>query len=141
MIDLFVEKSIWAFLIVTVVLGGGGAWLTGRAMARGWRSFWLTALAMLPLAAAVRFLHWGLFVDAALPSWREAQGSLLSLHYFLADALVLIVAAGLGWRLERARQLTWQYPWLFRRTGPFTWIERLDGGQAAGDAAGPRNKE
>lgn len=124
MIALFVEKSVWAFLIITVILGGGGAFLTGRAVAGAWRPFRLAALAMLPLAAAVRFLHWGLLLDAALPAWRDAQGSLLSLHYFLTDALVLIAAAGLGWRLERARQMTRQYPWLYRRTGPFTWTDR-----------------
>lgn len=125
MASLFVEKSVWAFLFVTVILGGGGAYLTGKAVARTWQPFWRAAVYVLLLAAAVRFLHWGLFMDATLLSWREAQGDLLSLHYYLTDAFVLVVAAGLGWRLERARQMTRQYRWLYRRTSPFTWSERL----------------
>ena len=124
MTSLFVEKSVWAFLFVTVLLGGGGAYLAGQAMARTWKPFWRAAVYMLLLAAAIRFLHWGLFMDATLQSWREAQGSLLSLHYYLTDALVLVVAAGLGWRIERARQMTRQYRWLYRRTSLLTWAER-----------------
>jgi hypothetical protein len=124
MASLFVEKSVWAFLFVTVVLGGGGAFLAGQAMARTWKPFWRAAVYMLLLTAAVRFLHWGLFMDATLQSWREAQGSLLSAHYYLSDAFVLIAAAGLGWRMERTRQMTRQYGWLYRRTSPLTWTER-----------------
>jgi hypothetical protein len=124
MISLFVEKSIWAFLFITVLLGGGGAYLSGQAVARSWKPFWRAAAYMLPLAAAIRFLHWGLFMDATFASWREAQGSLLSAHYYLVDALILVAAAGLGWRIERARQMTRHYPWLYRRVGPLTWTER-----------------
>jgi hypothetical protein len=123
MAGLFVEKSIWAFLFVTVIIGGTGAFLAGRATARAWAPFWRAAVSMLLLAAAVRFLHWGLFVDATPPGWREAQGALLSLHYYSTDALVLIVAAWFGWRRERTRQMTRQYHWLYRRTSPLTWTE------------------
>jgi hypothetical protein len=124
MTSLFVEKSVWAFLFITVLLGGGGAYLTGQAVARSWKPFWRAAVSMLLLTAAVRFLHWGLFMDATFLSWREAQGNLLSAHYYLTDALVLAAAAGLGWRIERARQMTQQYPWLYRRVTPLTWTER-----------------
>ncbi|MDX2266267.1 MAG: hypothetical protein NW215_15000 [Hyphomicrobiales bacterium] len=125
--ELFVEKSPLAFLLVTVVLGGGVAFLAGRALARGWRPFWTAALYMAGLGLFVRFLHWGLFLDATFPSWREAKGDLFSLHYYLTDTAVLIAAAALGYRLERTRQMTTQYGWLFARATALTWRAKADG--------------
>ena len=62
---------------------------------------------------ALRFLHFALF-----------EGTLLSLHYFLTDTLVLILGAMLGFRLTRVRQMTSQYPWLYERTSPLSWKEK-----------------
>ncbi len=130
---LFVEKSWVAFLIVTVILGGGIAFLSGRALARGWRPFWMAVAYMLLLGVVVRFLHWGLFLDATFPSWRESAGDLLSVHYYITDTLILIAFAGLGYRLERARQMVSQYGWIFRRKSPLTWSAQKQNGH--GDAA------
>ena len=124
MIGLFVEKSYAAFFIVTVILGGGAAFLTGRALARGWKSFGRLVFYILLLGLAVRFLHWGLFLDATYESWRNMQGSLLSLHYYLVDTAVLLAAAALGYRLQRAKQMATQYGWLYERTGPLSWRKR-----------------
>ena len=121
---LIVETSFAAFFIVTVVLGGGAAFLAGRALARTWKPFAKVMVYMLLLGLAVRFLHWGLFLDATLQSWREMQGTLLSPHYYAVDTLVLMCAAALGYRLERARQMTSQYGWLYERTGPLNWRKR-----------------
>lgn len=121
---LIAEKSIYAFLIVTVILGGGAAFLSGRAVARSWKPFGRVAIYMLLLALAVRFLHWGLFAGATYASWRELQGTLFSAHYYIVDAVVLIAIAALGYRLERARQMTTQYGWIYERTSPFTWKKR-----------------
>jgi hypothetical protein len=57
-------------------------------------------------------LHWGLFYGATLQSWREAQGSLLSLHYYLADAIFMLIFAMAGFRLQRTSQMLRQYHWL-----------------------------
>jgi hypothetical protein len=122
--DLIVEKSYAAFILITVVLGGGAAFLTGRALARSWKSYGRLIFYILLLTAAVRFLHWGLFLDATFEEWRAMQGTLLSLHYYLVDAAVLIAAATLGYRLERARQMTTQYGWIYERTSPLTWRRR-----------------
>lgn len=121
---LFVEKSYTAFFIVTVILGGGAAFMTGRALARGWKSFARLIFYICLLGLAVRFMHWGLFLDATYASWRDAQGSLLSPHYYLADTAVLIAAAALGYRLQRAEQMTTQYGWIYERTGPLSWRKR-----------------
>lgn len=121
---MFVEKSYVAFLIVTVLLGGGAAFMAGRALARAWKPLLRLMAYMLLLGAAVRFLHWGLFIDATHVSWRAMQGTLISPHYYAVDTLFLIAAATLGYRLERTRQMTTQYSWIYERTGPFSWKKR-----------------
>jgi len=107
---LYEEPSVWLFLLVTCVMGGWAAWMTGRAMALTWRPYWTNILFLLLLAAAVRFIHYALF-----------QGTLLSLRYYLVDAAVILAVGSAGFRFTRARQMTRQYRWLYERTGPFTW--------------------
>ena len=63
---------------------------------------------MLALAAAVRFLHHALFAE-----------SFFSPHYYLVDYAVLAVAAGLGYRRMRARQMVQQYGWSYIEQGLF----------------------
>ena len=36
---LYEEANIWQFIFITVLLGGGAAWLTGKATAKTWRPF------------------------------------------------------------------------------------------------------
>ncbi len=115
------EKSIWAFLFVTLIAGGGAAFMIGRAAAKGWNPFWQAVVQVLGLAAAVRFLHWGLFAGATFESWRQAQGSLLSMHYYLADAVILLLFAALGFRRQRTVQMLRQYGWLTVQTSPLSW--------------------
>lgn len=117
------ENSLGVFLTLTVILGGGAAWLSGRAIAMTWRPFIQVVLYMVLLTGAVRFLHFSLF-----------QGSLFSPHYFLIDFLVLMIAASLGFRLTRVRQMVNQYRWLYERSGPFSWRERNASEEVAGRA-------
>lgn len=107
---LYEEPSVWLFLLVTLVMGGGAAWMTGRAMALTWAPVWQSIIYFFLLAAAVRFIHFALF-----------HGTLLSLHYYLVDALFVIVIGLAGFRFKRTQQMTTQYSWLYTRTGPFTW--------------------
>lgn len=104
------EISLAEFLFVTVILGGGAAWLAGRAVAGSWEPAWKAAAWMVPLAAAVRFIHYALF-----------SGSLLTLHYFVVDLLVLVALALAGHRVRLVRQMTRQYDWLYESAGPFAW--------------------
>jgi hypothetical protein len=110
---LYEEPSFWLFGLVTVVMGGWAAWMTGRAMAITWRSYVQLIVYLLILAGFVRFIHFALF-----------DGTLLTLHYYLVDAVVLLVVGSMGYRYIRARQMTSQYRWLYERTGPFSWRER-----------------
>ena len=115
--SLFVEKSPWVFVFVTVIIGGGAAWLSGRALATNWRPAWQIALYMALLGCALRFFHFALF-----------QGELLSLHYYVTDTLVLCTAAFLGFRLTRVNQMVTQYAWEYERAGPFTWRKKQSTG-------------
>jgi Domain of unknown function (DUF6867) len=107
------ETTIVDFLLVTVFLGGAAAYLTGRAMASVWRPLPLLVFYILLLNAAVRFIHYSLF-----------GGTLLSLHYYLVDLVILLILAGLGFRLTRSAQMAGQYRWLYQRAGLLWWRRR-----------------
>lgn len=111
---LYEEPSAWLFILVTGVLGGWTAWMTGRALALTWRPAWQALAWPLPLALAVRFIHFALF-----------EGTLLSTRYYLVDLTVVAAIACLAYRYYRTRQMTTQYRWLYERTGPLTWRERV----------------
>lgn len=104
------EVSIWEFLIVTVLLGGGAAFMTGRAIALSWLENWRLFLYIAILNLAVRFIHFSLF-----------EGTLLSLHYYIVDLAVLLIIAFAGKRSTRAYQMATQYSFEFKRTGLFGW--------------------
>ena len=107
------ENSFVTFLFVTVIIGGGAGYLSGRSLASNWRPISHVIFFMMLLAFAVRFFHFALF-----------EGTLLSLHYYVVDALVLIGISLLGYRLTRVRQMVTQYRWLYERAGPFSWREK-----------------
>ena len=50
--------ALLAFIFFTIVLGGLGGIATGRAFAGTWRSVSLMPLALIVMAAFVRFLHY-----------------------------------------------------------------------------------
>jgi len=107
------DDGALVFFVLTVVIGGGAAWLAARGLALTWRPFWRVAAYMVLLAGAVRFFHYALF-----------DGRLLSLYYYLVTYLVLLAIAGLAYRLTRTTQMVRQYPWLYERSGPFSWRSR-----------------
>lgn len=115
------EKSFWVFFILTVVIGGGAAWATGRALALKWRPVREAVLYSCLLGLADRFLHWGLFLDQPLDVYK---GTITSLHYYLVDTAVLMVICVLAHRMTQAACMTSQYRWMYRRTGPFSWVEK-----------------
>ena len=108
--SLFVEQNVWIFLILTVIMGGGAAFMAGRSLALGWKPLWLLIAYMIPFTAGVRFLHFALF-----------QSELTSLHYFLTHGAIVLAFALFGYNSTRATQMVTQYPWLYERTGPVTW--------------------
>jgi hypothetical protein len=111
--DLYASESFLQIALVTGVIGGGAAFLAGRAIAQTWRPFWNVLIYMAMLGAAVRFAHFALF-----------EGTLLSPASYTADTLYLIILGSLAWRMTRAAQMATQYYWLYERTSPLTWRPR-----------------
>jgi hypothetical protein len=108
----YAGESIVKVILVTGILGGGAAWLSGGAIARAWRPQWQVAIAALLLGAAARFFHFALF-----------QGELLSAASYASDALIFVLVGSIAWRVTRAEQMVRQYPWLYARAGPLGWRE------------------
>lgn len=107
------DDGPWVFLVLTLIIGGAGAFLAGRGLARGWKPYWRVFVYTALLAAAVRFFHYALF-----------DGNLLSLYYYLVTYALLLAAASLGFRYMRTAQMVTQYRWLYERTSPLTWRAR-----------------
>jgi Domain of unknown function (DUF6867) len=114
--ELYAHESLLQIVLITGVLGGGAAFLAGRAIAQTWRPFWHVVIYMLLLGTAVRFVHFALF-----------EATLVSSLSYAADTLYLFFLAALAWRMTRASQMATQYFWLYERTGPLTWRERGPG--------------
>jgi hypothetical protein len=105
------------FVGVTLILFGFAAYATGRALAITWRparwAVFYTAL----LGLFDRFIHYALF-----------DGDLLSLPGYLIDTAALILIALAAFRMTQAAKMVQQYPWLYRRSGLFSWREIANAG-------------
>lgn len=112
----FLGNSPLVFLLLTVVLFGGFGLLMGQAIAITWRPLWQIAPYAALLAATNRFFSYALF-----------EGELLSLSGFVLDFAVVVVLALFAYRATRAAKMVSQYPWLYERSGLFTWRQRKDG--------------
>jgi hypothetical protein len=106
-------NSFWVFVLLTLILGGGAAALTGRAIAANWRPWWHVIAPILLLGAVVRFLHFALF-----------NGALFSFTYYVADTAVCLAAGLIGFRLMRVAQMVSCYGWINERGNLYTWRRR-----------------
>jgi hypothetical protein len=112
-VTLLSDDGPWVFLVLTVAIGGAGAFLAGRGLARSWKPFWRVFLYLALLAGAVRFFDYALF-----------DGKLTSVYYYLVTYMILAIAACLGFRAMRTTQMVTQYRWLYERTSSLTWRDR-----------------
>lgn len=101
------------FFIVTIVVMGFAAYVTGQACANTWRPIGHVVFYCFLLGLTDRFLVFALF-----------EGELLSVSGYLIDTVVLIVIALFAFRLNRTVRLVTQYPWLYERTGLLSYRER-----------------
>ncbi|MBP2152057.1 hypothetical protein V5F63_13060 [Xanthobacter autotrophicus DSM 597] len=108
-----IGASLGDFLLVTLFLGGGAAWLTGKAVARSWDPYLALVAYCALLACAVRFCHFALF-----------QATLFDLEPLLVEFVLLASIATLGFRAMRQRQMTVQYGWMYEREGHMAWRPR-----------------
>jgi hypothetical protein len=95
---------------ITVIFMGGCALMMGRALAASWRPVWKAVPYAALLGLADRFLIYAMF-----------KGELLSFSGYLFDVAFLLAVAALSYRATLAARMVSQYPWLYRRDGPFYW--------------------
>jgi hypothetical protein len=108
-----IEGNSWVFLILTVIMGGGAAFMAGRSLAIGWKPIRMLIIYMMVFGAGLRFIHFALY-----------QETLTSLLYYITQTLVIIGFALLGYRMTRTQQMTQQYPWMYEKIGPLTWRQK-----------------
>lgn len=106
-------SSVAVFIGVSVVLFGGAAWMTGRALAVTWKPLWQALPYSVLLGLGARFLTYALF-----------EGVLLSLSGYLISTAVMLLVILMAYRLYQVHQMVQQYPWLYERRGPFGWREK-----------------
>jgi ABC-type uncharacterized transport system permease subunit len=101
------------FVGLTVIIVGGAAIMTGRALADGWKPAWQVVLACFGLALADRFLVYALF-----------EGELLSLSGLIIDFAVVTALALVAHRLTVVHKMVAQYPWRYERQSLWTYREK-----------------
>ncbi len=111
--SLFVEQTFSLYLVLTCLLAGSAAFMTGRALALGWSPLWQLVFFILILGLGTRFLHFSLF-----------DGQLLSLQYYLTDTLTLMIIALFAYRTTRTTQMVTNYHWLYKRNSLLHWSDR-----------------
>jgi len=98
------------FIALTVVAFGGAALMMGRALADTWRPGWQNVVYGLLLGVANRLFQNFLFGN-----------DVLNLVAYIIGTAVLIGAAVVAYRATLAHKMVTQYPWLYQRTGLFSW--------------------
>lgn len=104
--------NIPVFIGVTLILFGGAAYMMGQAISITWRPVVHVMAYAALLGAGDRFLIFALF-----------GGELTSLVGYLIDTTVIIAIGLVAFRITRVNRMVSQYPWLYRRSGLFSWAE------------------
>ena len=107
--------GLFTFVLITLVLGGAGAWATGRAVAKTWRPLAMLAPYMVFLTAGVRFLHYALYGEP-----------LLSPTLFIVAYIWTMAVGAIAYRTMRATQMATQYSWAYERSG-LNWRAKASG--------------
>jgi hypothetical protein len=107
--------GLFTFVLITMVLGGAGAWATGRAVAKTWRPLAMLAPYMLFLTVGVRFLHYALYGEP-----------LLSPTLFIVAYIWTMAVGAVAYRVMRATQMATQYSWAYERLG-LNWRAKGNG--------------
>ena len=109
----FLGTSLGVFIGLTVIIIGGAAIMTGRALADAWRSLWQVVFACFGLALVDRFLVYALF-----------GGELLSPSGLVVHFVVITAMALVAYRLTVVHKMVAQYPWRYQRASLWTYREK-----------------
>ena len=85
----------------------------GQAAAATWRPVRHLLFYCFLLALTDRFLTWSLF-----------QGELLSISGFIVDMAVIVGIGLFAYRTKRVFQMVSQYPWLYERSGLWSYRDK-----------------
>jgi hypothetical protein len=113
MIEGLLGTTIPVFVVITVFITGFAAYMTGQALATTWKPVWHLWIYCALLGGTARFLTYALY-----------QGQLWSISGYMIGTAVLVVIGSCAYRLNRARKMVAQYPWLYERVGFFRWRNR-----------------
>ena len=108
-----VGSTLGDFIFVSLILGGGAAYLTGQGVAREWGQPVNLIAWSLAIAFGTRFLHYALF-----------DGLFIAPLGYLLDAALFWLVSNAAFRMTRAAKMVAQYPWLYERSGLFTWRQK-----------------
>lgn len=106
----FLFENFSVLQLVFIALSCGGAWMAGRACAVTWRPYVSVVVYIAILSAGVRFILFALF-----------GGTLLSLHYWITDFVLLLAVGSIAYRYTLANQMASQYYWLYAKSGLLSW--------------------
>ncbi len=115
-------SSLPVFFGLTVGLMGFCGYMAGQALAATWRPLWLVVPYAILLGLADRFLNFALF-----------KNELLTLSGFLIDTSVILVICLFAFRVTQVAKMVEQYPWLYRRTSPWSYSQEPAEGGAVGE--------
>ena len=98
------------FGLLTVVVFGFAAFMMGRALADTWRPSWQNVAYAMLLGVANRLFQNFL-----------CGNDVINLVAYVVGTAVLLGIAFVAYRATQAYKMVTQYPWLYERTGPFSW--------------------
>ncbi|CAM5768531.1 hypothetical protein LMIY3S_02530 [Labrys miyagiensis] len=113
MAQFLYEDSLFHFVLVTVIMGGWAAWMTGKACAASWSRYPTLFIYLALLTAGVRFLHQAPF-----------GGNMFSPYYFVVDLVIVQLIGFLSYRLRLVNQMVSKYGWMFEKAGSLNWNAR-----------------
>ena len=118
--DAVLGSSLPVFIGLTLFVFGGCGYLTGQALAEGWKPPGMVFAYSVLMGLGDRFLVFALF-----------GGPLLSLPGFVVHTAAITAITWVSYRMALAHRMVSQYPWLYERSGPFGWREKV-GARIAG---------
>lgn len=118
--ETILGSSLPVFIGLTLFVFGGCAYLTGQALAEGWKTPGMVLAYALIMGLGDRFLVFALF-----------GGPLLAPVGFIVHTAAISAVTWVSYRMALAHRMTSQYPWLYERSGPFGWKEKV-GARIAG---------
>lgn len=110
------EDKLFVFVLVTLLMGGWAAWMTGKACASTWSRYPILFFYLVLLTMGVRFLHQAPF-----------GGNMFSPYYFVVDLIIIQLIGLLSYRIRLAKQMVGKYGWMFQRSGALGWSARVTG--------------